>query len=183
MACSTTATIYRNSGMMMEGSIIGGSRDAILVEPNHGPRQEVPRDDIAEIDHPGNVHALVGGIVLAYGIGNIAVGMDECQNRTDQQAAFCVGVFTPAALGAGMLIWGLATWVGSKGSADDVSLPSMEREEPTKPVSAALPPASAVRPAPAPAAPGPAPAAPAPAAPAEPASPPADEPMVPAPAR
>src|SRR5688572_24976207 len=108
MACSTTATIHRSNGMMMEGSIEGGSPDYIVVTPRFGPRQEVPRSDIAEIDHPGNVHALLGGIFLGYGIVNIAVGMEECQNNGD--GAYCTGVFLPAAVGTGLLVWGLTTW-------------------------------------------------------------------------
>ena len=185
MACSTTATIYRSNGMMMEGSIEGGSPDSITVAPSYGAPQEVPRSDITEIDHPGNVHALVGGIVLAYGIANIAVGMEECER---QGGAYCVGVFTPAAIGTGMLIWGLATWISSNSAADDTSLPSTAREPSRTAPSSALPPANAVRPtAPATPAPAPAPTDPPPAAPAPSAPPPApspvDEPMVPVPTK
>lgn len=182
MACSTTATIYRSNGMMMEGSIEGGSPSSITVTPNYGAPQEVPRSDITEIDHPGNVHALVGGIVLAYGVANIAVGMEECER---QGGAFCVGVFTPAVIGTGMLIWGLATWIGSNSAADDTSLPSMDREPSREAPASTLPPANAVKqtaPAPAPTPAEPQPAAPAPSAP-PPASPPVDEPMVPVPTK
>jgi hypothetical protein len=184
MACSTTATIHRSNGMMMEGTIEGGSSDSIVVSPRYGPRQEVPRSDIAEIDHPGNVHALIGGILLGYGILNIAVAYEECQDTGD--GAYCTGVFAPAAVGTGLLVWGLATWMGSTSSADDMSMEPMRREPAPAPVPAQLPPRDAVQPAaPPPAAPAPSeppPAAPPPAAP-PPAAPPADEPMVPAPVR
>ena len=188
MGCSTTATIHRSNGMMMEGTIEGGSSDSIVVSPRYGPRQEVPRNDIAEIDHPGNVHALIGGILLGYGILNIAVAYEQCQE--DGDGAYCTGVFAPAAVGTGLLVWGLATWMGSTSSADDMSLPPTH-EPPRAPVPAQLPPRDAVQPAaPPPAAapppgeppPAPPPAAPPPAAP-PPAAPPADEPMVPAPVR
>ena len=188
MACSTTATIHRSNGMMMEGTIEGGSPDYIVVAPRYGRRQEVPRNEIAEIDHPGNVHALLGGIFLGYGIVNIAVGYEECQNNGD--GAYCTGVFVPAAVGTGLLVWGLATWMGSTSSAEDMSMEPRAREPAPAPVPAALPPHDAVQSAPAPLAPPPAepppaappPTSPPPAAPPPPA-PPVDEPLVPAPVR
>jgi hypothetical protein len=198
MACSTTATIYRSNGMMMEGTIEGGSPDTIVLTPKLGPRQEVPRNDIVEIDHPGNVHALLGGIFLGYGVANIAIAADECRRdeatgEVDGQA--CTAVFVPAGVGVGLLVWGLVTWIGSTSAADDTSMEPMKRVPGQEPVPAALPPRDAVEPAPAPAAPVPAaplPAAPAPAAPPPtappptaplPKGPPVDEPMVPAPVR
>ena len=180
----------------MEGTIEGGSPDYIVVAPRHGKRQEVPRGDIAEIDHPGNVHALLGGIFLGAGIVNLAVGYEECRNTQDD--ADCVGLFVLPGVGTGLLVWGLATWMGSTSSAEDMSMEPMRQPAPAPaPVPAALPPYDAVQPAPAPVAPAPAPVAPPPAesppAPPPPASPPpaappptappVDEPMVPAPVR
>jgi hypothetical protein len=194
MACSTTATIHRSNGMMMEGTIEGGSPDFIVVAPRHGRRQEVPRNEIAEIDHPGNVHALLGGIFLGAGILNLAVSYEDCRNTQDE--GDCVALFALPAVGTGLLVWGLATWMGSTSAADDTSMEPMRRPAPAPaPVPAALPPYDAVQPAPAPVAPPPAEpppasppqAAPPPAAPPPPAppptAPPADEPMVPAPVR
>lgn len=121
-ACSTTATITRLSGPPVEGDIVGGSRNSIVVTDDNGFRHAIPRSDIRDIDHPGNVHATVGGAVLAYGVLNIAVGLPECERRTDNQGAFCVGIFTPAVLGAGMILWGLLTHAGSVNAAEDVSM-------------------------------------------------------------
>jgi hypothetical protein len=209
MACSTTATIYRSNGMMMEGTIEGGSPDAIVFTPKLGPRQEVPRNDIVEIDHPGNVHALLGGIFLGYGVTNIAINYDQCRRDEvsgEVSGRDCTAVFVPAGVGVGLLVWGLITWMGSTSAADDTSMEPMQRAPGQQPVPAALPPRDAVEPAPAPGAPVPAaplpaapapaapppaapppaappPAAPPPAAPPPPKTPPADEPMLPAPVR
>ena len=178
----------------MEGSIEGGSPDYIVVAPRHGQRQAVPRSEIAEIDHPGNVHALLGGIFLGAGIVNLAVGYEECRNTQNDED--CVGLFVLPAVGTGLLVWGLATWMGSTSSADDTSMEPMARQPAPQPVPATLPPHDAVQPAPAPAAPppvepppaappsaSPPPASPPPPAAPPPPAPPVDEPMVPAPVR
>jgi hypothetical protein len=125
LGCSTTSTIYRVSEPDVEGTITGGSPNSIFVEMGGGEDYEIARSDIASIDYPGNVHATVGGVLLGYGILNIAVGMEECQNRNDDQAAFCAGVFSPAALGIGMLTWGLVVLAGQSSAAKDESRVSM----------------------------------------------------------
>jgi len=126
-ACTTTATISRSDGYQVEGWIRGGSGDAIVVEPRVGRRQVIPRNDVTDIDHPGNVHIVVGGVLLGFGASVIASGVDDCVNRNDGGTG-CFFMVTPAILGASMVVWGLATWLGSKDSAADTSqkLPSHE---------------------------------------------------------
>jgi hypothetical protein len=121
MGCSTTATVSRRSGPPIEGQIKGGSPNTIAVDTGGG-EVVVPRSDITEVDHPGNVHTLIGGLLLGYGVLNIAVGAPECENRPkDERTAYCIGVFTPAVLGASIMIWGLVTNGGSKSGANDIS--------------------------------------------------------------
>ena len=106
-SCSTTTTIYRNSGAPLEATVVGGTPTSIVLESGNG-QDEVLRSDVYEYDYPGNVHANIGGVVLGYGLLNIAVGLSQCDEQpSDRQAAFCAGVFLPAVLGAGMLVWGL----------------------------------------------------------------------------
>src|SRR5690606_26583389 len=116
--CTTTSTIYRVSGPPVEADIVGGSRSALLLEDDDGRKSILPRGDVHEIDYPGNVHAVVGGIVLGYGVLNVATAMEDCQEgRGDtelEQRSFCVGVFTPAAVGLGMLIWGVLVNTAAK---------------------------------------------------------------------
>jgi len=124
MGCSTTSTIARGSGPPLEGHIVGGSPSALVIEDG-GRRYAIPRSDIREIDYPGNVHAVVGGILAGYGVLNVAVGYEDCANGsgTDaQNRAYCVGLFTPGAVGLGMLIWGLVINSGAKRAASDQSL-------------------------------------------------------------
>jgi hypothetical protein len=127
-ACTTTATISRSDGYEVEGWIRGGSPDAIVVDPRVGKRQIIPRSAVKEIDHPGNVHLLVGGLVLGYGAVVIANGAHDCANSNDGGAT-CFFMVTPALIGASIAVWGLATWLGSKDAAADTSkkLPSHEQ--------------------------------------------------------
>ena len=179
--CSTTATVSRRSGPPIEGHIQGGSKNSIMIEAD-GHGVVVPRSDIEEIDHPGNVHTLIGGLLLGYGVFNIAVGVPECDNRPrDERTAYCIGVFTPAVLGAAIMIWGLVTNGGSKSAADDRLLhdpfppPSPGTYAPgyAPPWYPASPPAAR---------PAPPSAAPVPSQPASPPAAPSAQPVAPTPA-
>jgi hypothetical protein len=111
--CGTTATIYRKNGQQDEATILRGNSTNVVVDTGAGERA-IPREDITDIDHPGNVHATIGAFLLAYGILNIAVGTSQCQSKG---AAFCTGVFLPATVGLGMSIWGLTIWTKSSNAA------------------------------------------------------------------
>lgn len=130
LGCSTTSTIRRANGPEVEGDIVGGSRDSIFVDTPAGREHEIPRDDVTSIDYPGNVHSNVGAGFLVYGALNIAAGLPECQQRTENQGAYCAGVFTPAVVGLGLLIWGLAIERGQKNGVDDLSRPSRPKALP-----------------------------------------------------
>jgi hypothetical protein len=146
-ACSTSATITRTNGTSVEGWVRGGTPESIIVEPRVGNIQEIERDDIAEIDHPGNVHLLVGGMVLGYGGILVGAGLDDCQQA--ETVGNCATLFIPAIVGAGIAAWGLVTWAGSKEAVADRRL-AARRPRKQAPQQAAPPAASAVTEAPAP---------------------------------
>jgi hypothetical protein len=143
-ACSTSATITRNDGMSVEGWIQGGTPDTIVVEPRIGERREIRRSEIAEIDHPGNVHILVGGITLGYGGLIAAAGAAQC----GEDSVDCGALFIPALVGAGIMAWGLVTWTGSKDAAAGQSLrrPPVKERPPSKPRPPEAPPPPSVLP-------------------------------------
>jgi hypothetical protein len=124
LGCSTTATVFRVNAPPVEAEVVGGSRDAIYVVDDFGRRFPIPRNEIRDVDHPGNVHAAVGAAIFGYGILNIALGYSKCQDRQDNQAAFCIGVFTPAVLGAILMGWGFATHASSVDAVQDLSRPN-----------------------------------------------------------
>jgi len=125
LGCSTTSTIMRIHEGPIEGDIVGSSAESIFVARDSGDECEIKRDDISSIDYPGNVHRNVGIAVGAYGALNIALGLPKCEERTgDDKAAFCTGVFLPAALGIGLMAWGLLVQHGQTSAASAASRPS-----------------------------------------------------------
>jgi hypothetical protein len=102
-SCSTTATITRANGPELEGKILGADREFIYVE-SYGGTKPVPKKHVTDIDHPGDAAAIVGGALTGYGIVNIGLGIEHCSAN---QAAYCALVFSPAAVGVGMLTWGI----------------------------------------------------------------------------
>jgi hypothetical protein len=111
--CGSTATITRVGARPIEAKIVGSDARAIFIETD-GVRSPVARDEISDIDHPGNVAATIGTIVTGYGIANIALGAENCERGG---AAYCTGVFLPAMIGAPIMLFGIATWAGSVSNA------------------------------------------------------------------
>jgi len=124
MGCSTTSTIARIHEGEVEGDIVGGSADSIFVARAGGGECEIKRDDISLIDYPGNVHRNAGVAVLVYGGLNIGLGLPACRDRTQDKAAFCTGLFLPAAIGLGLIAWGLVVEHGQTSAVADTSRPS-----------------------------------------------------------
>jgi hypothetical protein len=121
--CGTTATITRPGLPEVEAKIQASDSQNIYVE-NAAGTTTIDRQSITDIDHPGNVAATIGAIVTGYGIANIALGAPDCDRGG---AAYCFGVFLPAAIGAPIMGWGIATWLKSVQSAG----PRKEKTEPS----------------------------------------------------
>jgi hypothetical protein len=113
--CGNSATVARGGARSVDGEIVGGDRDTIYVDGPAGV-EAIPRSEVTDVDHPGNVAAILGGVVTAYGIVNIAVGAPQCEQ---QGAAFCTGVFIPAAIGLPIMSYGIGTYAGSVSSLND----------------------------------------------------------------
>ncbi|HRI66881.1 MAG TPA: hypothetical protein PK156_21690 [Polyangium sp.] len=111
--CGTTATITRAGASPIEAKIVGSDERAIFLD-THGSTIPVDRDEITDIDHPGNVAATIGGIVTAYGIANIVMGASDCERKG---GATCVGMVLPAGIGAPIMITGLVNWIQSVNAA------------------------------------------------------------------
>ncbi len=131
MGCSTTSTIMRVNEPPIEGRIVGGSPDTIFVAMDSGREYEIHRDAISSIDFPGNVHRNSGLAVVAYGAANIAIGLPKCNERTQDKAAFCTGVFLPAGIGLALVVWGLVVERGQTSAVADTSRRSRLNLNPT----------------------------------------------------
>ncbi|MEQ8274822.1 MAG: hypothetical protein RMA76_12565 [Deltaproteobacteria bacterium] len=108
VACGTTATV-QTSTRLYEGTIEKSDREYVLVRTGNGD-ERVRRLDIVDIDHPGNVHGLIGGLIAGYGLVNVGTGLDGCKagfgRTTDEATAFCVGLFIPLVVGTAIALWG-----------------------------------------------------------------------------
>jgi len=133
LACSTTSTIYRVKGIPLEVDVLGGSPTTIFVSEK-GQEYEIPREDIASIDYPGNVHTAAGAVLAGYGVLNIAVGLPKCAEPGENNAAFCAGVFLPAIVGVAIMVWGLVVNQEQTDAVQDHSRRSRRLPKPHLPV-------------------------------------------------
>jgi hypothetical protein len=81
--CSWTATIGRTDGLDNEAEIEHSDADALYLLSRNGTLHRVPRRSVRSIDHPGNVEAIVGAILLGFGI---AIAVDEWDKNRDDAA-------------------------------------------------------------------------------------------------
>jgi hypothetical protein len=108
-SCSTNALI-RDNQYEHNVPILRSTPTEIFVRTNEGERA-IPRAEIRDIDHPGNVLALAGVPILALGIANLA-GAWTC----DPTDSICFGSgagFLTASIGALMTAFGLAIYYRS----------------------------------------------------------------------
>ncbi len=108
-ACGTTAIITERDMTRHEVVIVGSTPAELMVATRNGERV-IPRDQISDIDHPGNVAVVVGAALLTVGALNLA-GWHRCQDN--QPSDFCAGWAGGGGLalsGLGLLVWGAAVW-------------------------------------------------------------------------
>lgn len=123
--CGSTAIITR-SGLdrPTEAEIVRSDHEMMYVRGRSGDEFGIEHRDVVYIDHPGNVAAIIGGVVTAYGVANIHTGVPKyCEGYQDDNGAGCVGVFLPAAIGGAVMIYGVAVWARSVFSSVQKSAP------------------------------------------------------------
>ncbi len=83
--CSTTATISRVNGPAYEAHILASDTNFLRVRDNYGREFLVPREDVADIDHPGNVLYTIGLVLVAMStamiIGDLSHGDQSRQTE------------------------------------------------------------------------------------------------------
>jgi hypothetical protein len=174
--CST-ASITRNYGPPYEAKITGSNEYALRVRDSFGSEFVIPREDVRDIDHPGNVLGTIGVVVA----GVYARTALEAHDDFVPEYLGLIGM----SIGIGLALGGLVPYFQSKHAAR-----AFETANPVLPVPPPLlpfAPSAPLAPAPVPAAvPPPAAVGPAPpweAAPASAVVPPVPPPQVaPAPA-
>jgi hypothetical protein len=117
-SCATTATVTTAHGTT-EATILGGDDDALLVMNEAGSKRRVPREDVREIDHPGNVLATVFGIGAAlfasYTVGFAASGFCGSGSSSGGAGILPCAVMASLTVGSlGLFAVGLWSWISSR---------------------------------------------------------------------
>lgn len=123
MGCGTTATISRNSGRDIEGRVLGGDDDHVYVKGAGGKPLQVSRDDITEVNHPGNVLAAIGGINAGLGllgafVGGYCLPVRDSRGREEVRAGPCAVAALDILLGITMVAVGATNYVRSEEAFD-----------------------------------------------------------------
>jgi hypothetical protein len=66
--CSTSASFSRQSGPAFDAEILGSDARSLHVRDEDGREFLVPREDVADIDHPGNVLGTIGAVLMAMSV-------------------------------------------------------------------------------------------------------------------
>lgn len=114
-ACSTTATVHRVFGPAYEGRVHGSDATSVNVGAANGLVYRVDGGEITDIDHPGNVHLTVGGVLLGLGtaLAVSATSAASSSERNDQLGA-AIGY---AAISVPFIVYGSWVWARSRGAA------------------------------------------------------------------
>ena len=121
-ACSKTATIQRANKPPIEAVIERSDESYLFVElPLVGGSEPIARAEVIDIDHPGNVHLLVGSIFTGISVMMGALGIyallddDPFLEVVGVQFSFNAVVY--GAIGVPLGVWGYKTWSRSKRNA------------------------------------------------------------------
>ena len=66
--CSTTATISRTNGPALDADILVSDANSMRVRDDYGREFLITREEVADIDHPGNVLTTIGVVLIAMSI-------------------------------------------------------------------------------------------------------------------
>jgi hypothetical protein len=103
--CSTTATVSRLSGPECEADILDSEAHSLHVRDGYGRDFRVPAEDVADIDHPGNVRLLIGLGLVAMSVPLMVGDLAQRNQRSDQRSEWSgMGL----AIGIPELVTGLA---------------------------------------------------------------------------
>lgn len=139
LGCATTATIVTRDGRRTEAHLAGGDHDRLLLRSDYGVETTVRRAEVKDIDYPGNVHAVAGGVTAGLMALELAVFGAMCANGGS--TTICpleLTVFGAiGTAGLAMLAWGLWTWLNATAVVrDTIDAPPLPHppEEPAAPL-------------------------------------------------
>lgn len=120
--CSKTATIYLKNGSTLEARIVRGDAVSVFVRSGvSSTDMPVFRSDIKDIDHPGNVAALIGTPLALGGYAFTIIGLISKFDRGGDMSWIAIPGLIAALPGTFYGVWGWVTWINSRVAA---SMPS-----------------------------------------------------------
>ena len=132
--CSETATSRRTDGQVVEARLIRSDQRHVYVRPGYAATETpIPRAEIVDIDHPGNVHLTVGSILAGMGmIGGVIPGLvagmsNDPIDQAASEAMLMSGAIWIAA-GAPLIYWGYTRWFGSRRALEPENAPEQTDE-------------------------------------------------------
>ena len=133
-AANTTATVEGYDVPAIEGRILEGDRRSIVVERcNDGRTVPVARENIRDIDHPGDVLALGGVMVVVVGAALLPLSFyseGSCANaytsgsgcnEPERHSGWAVPSIALLSVGVGATVTGLVIWKVSVAAARDAA--------------------------------------------------------------
>jgi hypothetical protein len=121
--CGTSALIDTKEGRHVDARILGGSPGSIYLAGDNRDRFTLRRDDIASVDHPGDVPIIVGTVLTAIGVFRLWQGDTRCNDWGASGDGYCIANAAPAMVGLLSLAWGLWAYHRSTHAFADVSRP------------------------------------------------------------
>ena len=92
-----SALVETKQGRRVEARIVGGSPGSVYLAGDNHERFTMRRDEIADVDFPGNVVMLGGVALTAFGAYRLWFGDTTCGGL--EQAGNCLGAVMPAVAG------------------------------------------------------------------------------------
>jgi len=139
--CGTSALIDTKEGRHVDARIVGGSPGSIYLAGDNRDRFTLRRDDIASVDHPGDVPIIVGTVLTAIGVFRLWQGDSRCNDWGASGDGYCIANAAPAMVGVLALAWGLWAYHRSTHAFADQSRPEPDSVmRPHPPAAAPLPP-------------------------------------------
>jgi hypothetical protein len=117
-ACSSSVAVARRDGVGYEGTVAASDCESLTVRSDDdGTVHRMYRRDIVDIDHPGNVHAVIGGWLVADSIILAVKGVhtsNQGDGLSDRDVSTTLSLVT-AVVGVPLLIYGTAAYLQSRG--------------------------------------------------------------------
>ena len=109
VGCGTSALIDTKEGRHVDARIVGGSPGSIYLAGDNRDRFTLRRDDIASVDHPGDVPIIIGTVLTAIGAFRLWQGDTRC-NDTGRERRRILHRQRGARDGRGCCRWRWGLW-------------------------------------------------------------------------